>query len=93
MIQQTILDYIQKEVEKGASLEAVRLALSKVGWNQQDVNDTIEYAKEHLKLEAAAPKPASSPAKKSNFDFVLVLSLVVIVASAISLAYFIFSIA
>jgi hypothetical protein len=68
MINKQLLDYIQKSLESGASIEQITPALVGQGWNNQDIKEASAKASEIIsqKINVAVPPPA--PPKKSEWN-------------------------
>lgn len=66
MINKQILDYIQKSIEMGYTVEQISTALSGQGWNSADINEALLKVQEITQQKFVVPL-APPPPKKSGW--------------------------
>lgn len=78
MITSQILDYVQQQLQAGASRENITASLVSSGWSQQDINDIF------TKIGGptlAGSSPVSTPSSKRNSILTWVVIIVICVAT------------
>ena len=70
MVNKQILDYVQKSIEGGYTVEQISTALSGQGWSPTDINEALLKALEITQQKSVAPLAPQAP-KKSEWDIEL----------------------
>jgi len=68
MVNKQILDYVQKSLEGGYSVEQISTALNGQGWNPTEINEALLKAQEIIQQKSAAPVAPPAPPKKSEWN-------------------------
>lgn len=68
MVNKQILDYVQKSLEGGYSVEQISTALTGQGWNPTEINEALLKAQEIIQQKSAAPVAPPAPSKKSEWN-------------------------
>ena len=55
MVNKQILDYVQKSLEGGYSVEQISTALTGEGWNPTEINEALLKAQEIIQQKSVAP--------------------------------------
>jgi hypothetical protein len=71
MANKQILDYVQKSLEGGYSIEQISTALTGQGWNPTEINEALLEAQEIIQQKSAAPVAPPAPPKKSEWNIEL----------------------
>src|SRR3989344_2402991 len=71
MVNKQILDYVQKSLEGGYSVEQISTALTEQGWNPTEINEALLKAQEIIQQKSAAPVAPPVPPKKSEWNIEL----------------------
>ncbi len=71
MVNKQILDYVQKSIEGGHSVEQISAALIRQSWNHTEINEALLKAQEIIQQKSAAPIAPPAPQKKSEWDIEL----------------------
>jgi len=67
MANKQILNYVQKSLEGGYSIEQISVALSGQGWSQAEINEALLKAQEIIQQKSAASVASLAPPKKSEW--------------------------
>lgn len=70
MVNKQILDYVQKSIEGGYTVEQISTALSGQGWSPTDINEALLKAQEITQQKSVAPLAPPAP-KKSEWNIEL----------------------
>jgi hypothetical protein len=70
MVNKQILDYVQKSIEGGYTVEQISTALSESGWSPAEINEALLKAQEITQQKSVAPLAPPAP-KKSGWNIEL----------------------
>lgn len=71
MTNKQILDYAQKSLERGYSVEQINTALSEQGWSPAEINESLLKAQQIIQQKSSVPIAPPAPPKKSDWNIEL----------------------